>query len=150
FEHRLAVQAKDTGEACTAVSSWLAGRPSASSYRRINIRAEPVVAFLFSGQGSQYAGMGRELYETQPVFRSVIDECDALLRAHQGVSVREIMWGAETACLDRTDYTQPAIFALETALGRLWLSWGVVPRIAIGHSVGEYAAAHLAGAFSLQ
>jgi acyl transferase domain-containing protein/acyl carrier protein len=112
----------------------------------------PGVAFVFSGQGSQYAGMGRALYETEPVFRSVLDRCSDRLGALRGRSLIERLYGADAddAALAETEITQPALFAFEYALARTWMSWGIVPVALIGHSVGEYVAACLAGVFTLE
>ncbi|MGW0531830.1 SDR family oxidoreductase [Streptomyces sp. NPDC003032] len=109
------------------------------------------VAFMFSGQGSQYAGMGAHLYERFPVFRRHVDACDELFSAHLGRSIRDLVIGTadDPEAIDRTEYTQPALFTLEYALAQLWMDWGVRPNVLIGHSIGEAAAAAVAGLFSL-
>ena len=110
------------------------------------------VAFLFTGSGSQYVGMGAALYHRFPEFRAQVDECDALFAVHLGRSIADIMFGRAPDAeelLDRTRYTHAALFTLEYALAALWLSWGVRPTELIGHSVGEIVAATVAGVFSL-
>ena len=112
-----------------------------------NRSQSPTVAFLFSGQGTQYAGMSAELYRTMPRFREVLDQCDAVLRRRLKTSLLEVLFAADDrgARLRETRFAQPALFAVQYALAELWRSWGVVPGAVMGHSVGEFAAACAAG-----
>jgi acyl transferase domain-containing protein/acyl carrier protein len=115
-----------------------------------NVKVPPRVGFLFTGQGSQYAGMGRRLFESEPVFRDILRECDALLREELEQPLLEVLFGHDESVLGQTAYTQPALFVLEYALAVLWISWGIRPAVMIGHSIGEYAAACVADVFSLR
>ena len=114
--------------------------------------AAPKVAFAFTGQASQWPGMGETLYASEPVVRAVLDRCDALLRAERGASLLDVMFGHPDAAggLDEPAWKQPAIYALECALAALWRSLGIVPEVVVGHSLGEIAAAQTAGVFNLE
>lgn len=109
------------------------------------------IAFLFTGQGSQYSTMGYELYQTSSTFKHIIDCCEQVLSKYLEIPLTEVLFNPENQeILNQTIYTQPAIFAVEYALASLWLSWGVTPSVVMGHSVGEYVAGAIAGVFSLE
>lgn len=116
------------------------------------IRSRPKVAFLFTGQGAQFIGMGRDLYDRIPVFKAVLDAASERMKDRLEVSLLDVIFGAaeDDSLLDQTRYTQPALFAIEYALYRVWQSWGIEPDLVIGHSIGEYAAACVAGILSFE
>lgn len=123
---------------------------SLTFYQRCTEEKQPKIAFLFTGQGACYPGMGHQLYQTQPTFRQYIDRCAEILVNYLEHPLAEILFGEHTDLLNQTAYAQPAIFALEYSLAMLWKSWGITPTLLIGHSVGEYVAACIAGVFSLE
>ncbi|NRQ32609.1 SDR family NAD(P)-dependent oxidoreductase [Nonomuraea sp. NN258] len=139
YQHRLAVLAED-GHALNDRKLCHVGAAADPA---------PSVAFLFSGQGAQYAGMAAELYAAEPVFAAAVDRCAELLLPELGQDLRPLMFGDDDEPLRRTGLTQPALFTVEYALATLWQEWGVRPSAMIGHSIGEYVAATLAGVFSL-
>src|SRR6185503_19145465 len=139
-----------TGDAQKQLAALVAD-PSAGHGYEGSTGSALAVAWLFSGQGSQYSRMGGELYHSEPAFRRSIDACDAILRPHLAGSIVDAMFSPDHAdLLNQTAYTQPALFVLEYALAELWTSWGIQPSAVMGHSVGEYAAACRAGVFSLE
>ena len=138
-----------SGSAETGVSATRAGPVGEASL-------EPGIVFLFTGQGSQYPGMGRELYKTQPLFRKILAQCDELFKAQSGRSLLGVIFPEESGrgdahgLIHQTAYAQPALFALEYALYKLWCAWGIEPAVVLGHSVGEVVAACVSGHFSLE
>ena len=153
FAERLGVVAADATEAAAALRSFATGgKPKNIVSGRARSATAPEVVFLFTGQGSQYVGMGKGLYETEPVFKDALDLCDELAQPHLPHSLIDIIFGRDgtEGLLDDTTYTQPALFALEYALAQTWRAWGVEPTAVMGHSVGEYTAACVAGMLPLE
>ncbi|MBP0013349.1 MAG: type I polyketide synthase [Roseofilum sp. SBFL] len=157
FQHRLAVMASDPKELAEKLLDWQTGQEvvglSCGEFDRGS--ASSKIAFLFTGQGSQYVNMGKQLYETVPTFRQALDRCDQILQPYLDYPLLEVLYPKEeqkssSSLLDQTAYTQPALFAIEYALFKLWESWGIKPTVVMGHSVGEYVAATVAGVFSLE
>ncbi|MBF0551462.1 MAG: acyltransferase domain-containing protein [Deltaproteobacteria bacterium] len=131
-----------------AYNSW----PKNTVYGRALNHGGPKIAFLFTGHGAQYVGMGRQLYETQPTFRRIINDCDEILRPILDQSLLSVIYPepGSSSPLDQTAYAQPALFAIGYALAELWRSWGIEPGAVIGHSLGEYVAACVAGIQDLE
>ena len=155
FNHRLALVAKNELEMRQKLEDFCSLEKTKET-KNFKKRKSPKIVFLFAGQGCQYVGMGRQLYETQPTFRKTLDRCAEILQPYLDKPLLEILYPSdldpETASfyLEQTAYTQPALFALEYALAELWRSWGIEPTVVVGHSVGEYVAATVAGALSLE
>ncbi|MCF2149629.1 SDR family NAD(P)-dependent oxidoreductase [Desmonostoc muscorum LEGE 12446] len=152
FKYRLAVVAESTADLSEQLQGFAVGDSTVKFSRGKVENNRPKIVFLFAGQGSQYVGMARQLYETQPTFRKTLDRCDEILRPYLQKPLLSVLYPESNApqLLHETAYTQPALFALEYALAQLWKSWGIVPDAVIGHSVGEYVAACVAGVFSLE
>lgn len=151
FKHRRTLVCSDLNEA----GELLTQGNSQQVITQSSAVSKPSIAFMFSGQGAQYVHMAAGLYKNEPVFSEVLERCATLLKPHLDFDLLEILYPREDESaaneqLSETAVTQPALFAVEYALAQLWISWGVKPAAMIGHSLGEYVAACLAGVFSLE
>ncbi len=152
FRHRRAVVALNAAE---AVKRLRTPDPLTSFSAQAPAQA-PSIVFLFPGQGAQFVNMGRQLYDSEPVFHEAVDRCARCLQNHLGFDIRAVLYPQAAARaqaeqqINETRVTQPAIFTVEYALALLWMHWGIKPSLLIGHSVGEYVAAVLAGVFSVE
>ncbi len=147
FTHRRSYVCANIDEALQQLAA-----PANLASNKISEKA-PSVVFLFPGQGSQYVNMTRNLYANEPVFKATIDECASLLSPYLEKNLRDVLYSdkeSQDALVNQTSYTQPALFAVEYALAKLWMSWGIQPSAMLGHSIGEYVAACLAGVFALE
>jgi polyketide synthase 12/epothilone polyketide synthase D len=151
-DHRLAVVASSKPELAEALGAFASGRPAAGTAEgRAAADRRPRLAFVCAGQGPQWWAMGRQLLDSEPIFRAVIERCDAIVRRLGDWSLLGELTAEEgRSRLDVTAIAQPCLFALQAALSELWASWGVRPEAVVGHSVGEVAAAHLAGILGLE
>jgi acyl transferase domain-containing protein/thioesterase domain-containing protein len=152
FNHRRVVVCRNNEDAVAVLEA-------ADSTRRATAhqdKRDPGITFMFSGQGAQYVGMGSELYGIERGFRESVDQCSEILQPYLGLDLRQILYPRDSVAeeaaqtLNQTSITQPALFVLEYALAKLWMSWGVHPTDMVGHSIGEYVAACLAGVYSLE
>lgn len=150
---RLALVAPDSTQAAAELTRYLDGDASLVTTGRAEAGRVPRQAWLFTGQGAQWSGMGRDLYDTLPVFRNAIDQCAAILAPLRAHALTDVIFGADgvpAGLLDETQWTQPALFALEYALATTLRNWGMQPTAVAGHSLGEYVAACIAGVLPLE
>lgn len=147
FEYRALL----IGENAEELRANIAEIMSNGSVESIKAQPEEKVVFVFPGQGSQWLGMGRQLYETEKVFKEAIDACELAFKPYADWSlVAEIFAQEDNSQLKKINVIQPAICAIQIALGRLWMSWGILPDAVVGHSMGEVAAANIAGIITLE
>jgi phthiocerol/phenolphthiocerol synthesis type-I polyketide synthase E len=146
FAHRRIVIAKSCAEAATRLRGPRDSRVASA----VHAGGARPVAFMFSGQGSQYPGMGEALYRREGAYRDAVDQCAEYLSDPLGRDIRDVLFSDHSGQIHQTQYTQPALFVTEYALACLWRQWGIAPKAMIGHSIGEYVAAHLAGVMSLK
>lgn len=149
FEHRAALVVNSTESAAELLGALADDRPAPGLVRGTS-DDRPKTAWLFPGQGSQFAGMARELFETEPVFAETMNRCAQVVDSVLEKPMLDVIFDSGSEDLRQTNYAQPALFAVEMGLARLWQSWGLEPDVVLGHSVGQYAAACVAGVFSLE
>ncbi|UGY91630.1 type I polyketide synthase [Streptomyces gobiensis] len=151
FDSRLALPVSSRADAAATLRAFAehGEAPGLSAVDYVE-EEQPRVAFVFPGQGSQWIGMGRELLDTDPVFLDAMRKCDEVIAAENGWSVIDLLRGDDADRFARVDVIQPTLWAMEIALAAVWRSWGVEPDVVIGHSMGEAAAAYVAGALSLE
>ncbi|MEU6416551.1 beta-ketoacyl synthase N-terminal-like domain-containing protein [Streptomyces spiralis] len=149
FTHRACLLGTDRDALLRGLTALAQGGGDAQNVVRGAGRRTGKLAFLFTGQGAQRLVMGRGLYDAFPAFAAALDEVAAELDRHLDRPLREVMWGEDADALNATGYAQPALFAVEVALFRLVEAWGIRPDVLVGHSIGELAAAHVAGVLSL-
>ena len=150
FEHRLAVVGGNARKVRELLSAVEAGREAEGVLPGRAVGPAPKVAFVFGGEAEQSAAMGRELYETQPVFREALEQCAAALKGVLEKPLVEVLYGSESALLKEETYGRAAVFAVEWALARMWRAWGVVPQAMVARGVGEYVAAVESGVLILE
>jgi acyl transferase domain-containing protein/acyl carrier protein len=150
-EHRLAIVARGGEEAAEKLDSFLQGEHLDGGTPPAAAGGPPRVVFVFPGQGSQWLGMARQMLADSSVFRASLEACDRAVREESGFSVlEELAAGPERSHLDQIDVVQPMLFSIQVALAAVWRSWGIAPAAVVGHSMGEVAAAHVAGILSLE
>ncbi|HSF33881.1 MAG TPA: type I polyketide synthase, partial [Candidatus Tectomicrobia bacterium] len=155
FRHRRMLQCRDADSPSTVAAVLRHRNPQRVFSSEAETKDRPVL-FMFSGQGSQYVNMGRDLFASEPGFREQVEQCAHILRPHLGLDLCDILYPPDErreeagTQLTRTAIAQPALFTIEVALSRVWMEWGILPKAMLGHSIGEYVAAYLAGVFTLE
>ncbi|WP_019601482.1 type I polyketide synthase [Teredinibacter turnerae] len=150
YGFRKAFIAKSGDELLAKLQAVAKGETAAISLTKETLSNPPRIGFMFTGQGAQFAGMAHDLYQNEPVFKAVLDECAKILSQWLEYPLLSVLWGDNSNLINETSYTQPALFSVEYSLAQLWSAWGVQPTVVMGHSVGEYVAACVAGIFSLE